>query len=57
MNLVGSLKQIHKKEFFAKAASLLRFDNLRRRYDPNYLKESKYVIFGDSYALSRQVRV
>ena len=46
-----------KKEFFAKKQQgLLRFDDLRRRYDPNYFKkESKYVIFGDSFALSRQV--
>ena len=34
----------------------LCFDQLKRRTDPNAsLKESEYVIFGDSYALSRQV--
>ena len=34
----------------------LKFDKYRRRYDPNEkLQESEYVIFGDSYALSRQV--
>ena len=51
------LPNTQKEEFFAnKQLGLLKFDNLGRRFDPNYVKkESKYVIFGDSYALSRQV--
>ena len=51
------LPNTHKSEFFAnKQIGLLKFDDLARRLDPNrYKKESKYVIFGDSYALSRQV--
>ena len=35
----------------------LRFDKAARRSDPNInIKFSKYAIFGDSYALSRQVK-
>ena len=54
---MGAFTKYSKKEFFAnKQLGLLKFDNLGRRFDPNYVKkESKYVIFGDSYALSRQV--
>ena len=35
---------------------IINFDQFARRYDSNEeLTESDYVIFGDSYALSRQV--
>ena len=35
---------------------LLKFDHFARRLDPNLkFEESNYAIFGDSFALSRQV--
>ena len=46
-----------KKEYLKnKEIGNIKFDEHRRRYDPNQkLRKSDYVIFGDSYALSRQV--
>ena len=46
-----------KKESFGNGnTGFLKFDNYGRRLDPNQkFEESNYVIFGDSYALSRQV--
>ena len=52
------LPNSEKKEYLIdKKIGILKFDSLSRRYDPNEkLKESNYAIFGDSYALSRQVK-
>ena len=46
-----------KKESFGNGQTgFIQFDNYGRRLDPNQkFKESNYAIFGDSYALSRQV--
>tara|TARA_B100001027_G_scaffold216926_1_gene195180 strand:+ start:444 stop:1571 length:1128 start_codon:yes stop_codon:yes gene_type:complete len=46
-----------KEEFFEGGhIGVLQFDNFARRLDPNQnFEESNYAIFGDSYALSRQV--
>ena len=47
---------IKKELLINKEIGKLKFDRYRRRYDPNEkLQKSEYVIFGDSYALSRQV--